>query len=521
MNKYKRSSLVKIKVILILLFTFFSNGICLYSQTPLVCPEGNGALFILNVLIYEDGVFKKSINSISGEPLSYCTQKNSGNIKVFIWVLPNLLIFPNSFISPNKHGVKKEVNGSTSNLPDSEGRTNWVTSNHFYADFDFQSTANYLVYGNVLATSEVSVRICTNCGSGPETDPPNNYKPIAISTPNGCNLVTTIITNPLSTGFKYYWSKSLPVIKDPQKIFDISSGTGYNFTAPNTSGTYFVQAYLELPLFSTWYGDPSQFDVNFPVKPEPPIFLGPKSFCECKNDPITFSAQSAPGTTIHWSTKETNLNLGTGNTKTFYPELVLTGADYYFIKAVDQNNCASNAALVNITPAPCNCENGKFSPIQGTEYVLQAWVSNGNLNASNLEYSKAQIKIHFYDASNNLLTTSESYTANLLIVETWRKMEHKVIVPSGTVSMGMELLNTNTSAQSVYFDDIRLFRAKGEMVSYVYNQATMQLEYELNKDNMYTHYIRNLAGEVIKVNQETMDGIRTITESRSHIQRDK
>ena len=56
------------------------------------------------------------------------------------------------------------------------------------------------------------------------------------------------------------------------------------------------------------------------------------------------------------------------------------------------------------------------------------------------------------------------------------------------------------------------------MVSYVYDPHTLQLSAELDNNNMYIKYVYDEQGILTSSKIETLDGVRTVSESRTNIQ---
>jgi hypothetical protein len=56
------------------------------------------------------------------------------------------------------------------------------------------------------------------------------------------------------------------------------------------------------------------------------------------------------------------------------------------------------------------------------------------------------------------------------------------------------------------------------MVTYVYDPNTLQLSAELDNNNMYVKYIYDEQGILTSTRVETLDGVRTVAESRTNIQ---
>jgi YD repeat-containing protein len=156
----------------------------------------------------------------------------------------------------------------------------------------------------------------------------------------------------------------------------------------------------------------------------------------------------------------------------------------------------------------CDCEKD-FKPTPNEEYVISAWVKQGtDINVD--EYANAAIELYF---DGNLAFT---FYAKGPIVDGWQRINQTFKIPMIAKDMKIELVNKGN--ENVWFDDIRFQPFNSSMVTYVYDPYTFQLVAELDDENFKTEYIYDQDGNLIRTNVETEDGVRTISESRSHVQ---
>jgi hypothetical protein len=71
----------------------------------------------------------------------------------------------------------------------------------------------------------------------------------------------------------------------------------------------------------------------------------------------------------------------------------------------------------------------------------------------------------------------------------------------------------------VYFDDIRIHPFNADMKTYVYDPQTLRLMAELDENNYATFYNYDEEGQLIRVKKETVQGVKTIKETRTSKQK--
>ena len=75
-------------------------------------------------------------------------------------------------------------------------------------------------------------------------------------------------------------------------------------------------------------------------------------------------------------------------------------------------------------------------------------------------------------------------------------------------------LSTN---QHLYFDDVRIHPFNATMVTSVYDPTTLRKWADLDDYNFATFYEYDEQGMMVRVKQETYEGIKTISEVRGSI----
>jgi hypothetical protein len=102
------------------------------------------------------------------------------------------------------------------------------------------------------------------------------------------------------------------------------------------------------------------------------------------------------------------------------------------------------------------------------------------------------------------------------IIDGWQRYEGSFLVPSGTVTTTLNLVNSG--ATPIYFDDIRIHPFNANLKSYVYDPINLRLTAELDANNYARFYEYDEAGVLVRTKAETREGIKTLVETRSVMQ---
>lgn len=161
--------------------------------------------------------------------------------------------------------------------------------------------------------------------------------------------------------------------------------------------------------------------------------------------------------------------------------------------------------------------NDTLSLTKGAQMVLSAWVKEGGNDCKCSTYIKNNITVSFAGSSETF-----TFTPRGSIIEGWQRYESVFKVPAGASSVYVSLNNTNTPGQSapyVYFDDFRIHPFNANLKSFVYDPVTLRLSAELDENNHATFYEYDDDGTLNRVKKETQRGIKTISETRSAMQK--
>ena len=147
---------------------------------------------------------------------------------------------------------------------------------------------------------------------------------------------------------------------------------------------------------------------------------------------------------------------------------------------------------------------------------LSAWVQEDCGNAPGVpcyqnNYTKSSIDIKCNGS------VVGSFKPSGPVIEGWQKVEGEFTVPSNTTTA--QLIFTNSNNKPMYVDDIRVHPFNANMKSYVYDPRTLKLSAESDENNFATFYEYDEEGQLVRVKKETIQGIKTIQETRNSKQK--
>lgn len=199
------------------------------------------------------------------------------------------------------------------------------------------------------------------------------------------------------------------------------------------------------------------------------------------------------------------------------PEFEVVPKDYLYVQLSHANNTVINGVFNCIKPDDIQVQNNAltdvFSPIQGQKMVFSVWVKEDAADCHCTNYTNNRADIYF----NNSSTVSTSFTPSGKIIEGWQRYEGVFSIPANATSMEIKLVSTGS--KTVYWDDLRLHPFNGNMKSFVYHPSTLRLMAEQDENNYSSFYEYDADGTLTRVKKETTQGIKTITETRSALQK--
>ncbi|MCX6317419.1 MAG: PA14 domain-containing protein [Bacteroidetes bacterium] len=154
-----------------------------------------------------------------------------------------------------------------------------------------------------------------------------------------------------------------------------------------------------------------------------------------------------------------------------------------------------------------------FSPLQKQKMVFSAWVKEGLTDCHCGNYTGNEAKVYF----DNNTTATVTLTPSGKIIEGWQRYEGVFDVPDNATSMEIKLLATGL--KDTYWDDIRIHPFNSNMKSFVYDPVTLRLVADQDENNYSSFYEYDDDGTLIRVKKETERGVKTISETRSSLQK--
>jgi hypothetical protein len=156
-----------------------------------------------------------------------------------------------------------------------------------------------------------------------------------------------------------------------------------------------------------------------------------------------------------------------------------------------------------------------FSLIQGRKMVLSTWVKEGGSDCKCSTYVNNGIVLSF---------SGSGYWETLLpkgnIIEGWQRYEAVFTVPLDATGIQVTLKNYRaTGGAPVFFDDIRIHPFNANVKSFVYHSSSLRLMSEHDENNYASFYEYDDDGTLTRVKKETINGVKTITETRSAMQK--
>jgi hypothetical protein len=187
------------------------------------------------------------------------------------------------------------------------------------------------------------------------------------------------------------------------------------------------------------------------------------------------------------------------------------------------SNCNS-LFYKNLTPSTCNATtamktdsamlNSAFNMLPGQKMQFSGWVREDcGTPCFITNYTNPIVALHFPGAD----TTSITLHPKGPVIEGWQRVDTMFTVPTNATKASLVL--GSDSALNVYFDDIRIHPFNADMKTYVYDPQTLRLMGELDENNYATFYNYDEEGQLIRVKKETVQGVKTIKETRTSKQK--
>ena len=178
----------------------------------------------------------------------------------------------------------------------------------------------------------------------------------------------------------------------------------------------------------------------------------------------------------------------------------------------DYKNLSTGNGCVFLKPlsATDSMLNQSFALVPGKRMQFSAWVKEASDSLVNYRpaYLKNHVELQFSGGNRAIL-----FYPSGPIIEGWQKVEGEFTVPINASTANLVL--SNDGNQFVYFDDIRMHPFNANMKSYVYDSRSLKLAAELDENNYASFYEYDEEGQLVRVKKETVQGIKTIKETRN------
>ncbi|MFD2920698.1 hypothetical protein ACFS6H_13320 [Terrimonas rubra] len=146
--------------------------------------------------------------------------------------------------------------------------------------------------------------------------------------------------------------------------------------------------------------------------------------------------------------------------------------------------------------------NANFAIPLGEKMLFSAWV-----NAQ--DFGEIRVEIYSDDPSADIV---EIYPDGPSI-DGWKKIEGIFTIPTGATQIYFSVLNSHH--EPGYLDDIRIHPFNANMTTYVYDPVNLRLTAQLDANNYATYFEYDEEGGLVRKKLETIEGVKTIEETRS------
>jgi hypothetical protein len=144
-----------------------------------------------------------------------------------------------------------------------------------------------------------------------------------------------------------------------------------------------------------------------------------------------------------------------------------------------------------------------FFPVADT-FLVSVWVKGNSITDGS--YTSPSVQISF-GGPTYFFTALPSGN----IIDGWQKIERVFFIPANATTVSVSLKNNSTG--TVFFDDLRIHPYKSVMTTTVYDKNTLLplATHDENNFTIFYNYDENL--NQVRTRIETIDGIKTISES--------
>lgn len=209
----------------------------------------------------------------------------------------------------------------------------------------------------------------------------------------------------------------------------------------------------------------------------------------------------------------TNNGLNYTNNNYSWSSSNLSSPDYRDLSTV--NGCEFTKPIYGVD----SMLNPTFMVSPGKKMLFSGWVKEtcgdaaAGIPCKEHSYTHNQVQLSFagFPGSNKTITPSGP------IIDGWQRYEGVFYAPAGAASMTLSLVNSGSG--KMYVDDLRIHPFNSNIKSYVYDPINLRLLGELDANNYGTFYEYDEEGVLTRTKIETREGIKTVTETRSSLQK--
>lgn len=186
-------------------------------------------------------------------------------------------------------------------------------------------------------------------------------------------------------------------------------------------------------------------------------------------------------------------------------------------RLISADSCSTSADRTSTGEylvAECDCIK-EFSPYPG-EYVLSAWVKEQTAKPT---YDDAKIKVELLSNTGSVVQTA-TLSPTGPVIDGWQRVEGKFNVLSvpNAYFVQFTLVNESTT-EKMYVDDFRVHPFNSEMTTTVYNPTNLLPMATHDGYNFTTFYNYDENNQLVRIRVETVEGIKTISETSTGIRK--
>jgi hypothetical protein len=167
-------------------------------------------------------------------------------------------------------------------------------------------------------------------------------------------------------------------------------------------------------------------------------------------------------------------------------------------------NNVTNCNYLRPIPSSDSMLNPVFTPQPNKPMLFSAWVREACTGSGAMPCMPTNY------ANGTITIGGVPMKAQGPVIEGWQRVEGVF-----SLSSASNITMANIGSVPLYVDDIRIHPYNANMKSYVYDPRTLRLVAELDENNYAAFYEYDEEGQLVRVKKETVQGVKTIKETRS------